>query len=347
MTPPEAARPWRDSEQPLLLARVVRETADVATFVFRAPEPAWFGYLPGQFLTLDLPTAAGTLSRTYTLSSSPSRPDAVSVTVKAQPGSVATRWMLDHLKPGDRIWAHGPAGAFSCALHPAPKYLFVAAGSGVTPMVSMARWADDVALDADILFVASARTPADLLFRAELQTMAARSERFRLRLAVTQPDGAWTGHAGRLTATMLHLMAPDLAEREVFCCGPLAFMQTVRAAHLAAGGDARRYHEEAFHPVEAEAPADASAAPAGRVRFTLADLDVDAAEGETILQIARGAGLNIPSGCTMGLCGTCKVRCLEGRTDMRHQGGILEDEVAEGFVLACCTRPLGTVAIEA
>jgi ferredoxin-NADP reductase len=340
----DPARPWRDSE-PLLLTRVVREAPDVGTFVFRAPEPAWFRYLPGQFVTLELPMPGRTVLRTYTLSSSPSRPLSVSVTAKAQPGSVATRWMFDHLKPGGRVRALGPAGVFSCALHPSRKYLFVAAGSGITPMLSMARWLDDTGADADVLVVAAARTPADLLFRAELETMAARSDRLRVAFAVTQPDGGWSGYAGRVSAPMLRLMAPDLAEREVFCCGPAPFMATVRAAFLDAGGNEQTYHEEAFHPVEAEAPAVPSAA--ARVRFTLADLDVDAGADETILQIARGAGLNIPSGCTMGLCGTCKVRCLEGRTDMRHQGGIMDDEIAEGFVLACCTRPLGRVAIEA
>jgi len=337
--------PWRDG-QALVVARIVRETADVGTFVFRTAEPGWFRYLPGQFITLDLPTARGPVLRTYTLSSSPSRPHSIAVTAKAQAGSVATRWMLDHLRPGDRLRAYGPGGAFSCALHPAGKYLFVAAGSGVTPMISMARWAEDVGDDADVMFVASARTPQDILFRDELAAMAARSDRLGLRFVVSQPARGWSGYAGRLTAPMLRLMVPDLAEREVFCCGPVPFMETVRATFLASGGPESAYHEEAFHPVESET-APVAAAGGARVRFTVSDMEVAADGDETILQIARGAGLNIPSGCTMGLCGTCKVLCLEGATEMRHQGGIMQDDVDSGYILACCTRPLGAVTIEA
>jgi len=342
--------PWHDRTQKLEVAAVRREAPEVATVTFRVAGGGWFRYLPGQFITLELPTPGGTVLRSYTLSSTPSRPLTIAVTVKAQRDSIGTRWMLDHLKPGDRLQAYGPAGAFSFHHHPAERYLFVAAGSGVTPMLSMARWAEDAGAAVDIAFVVCARTPADLIARADLEAMAARDPRLALAFVVKSPEAgaAWTGYRGRLSLPMLRLMAPDLAEREVFCCGPSGFMDDVRAMLAEAGGDPARFHTESFHP-EAEAPAVPAApadAPSGRVYFTLSDLDVPAGEGETILLMARGAGLNIPSGCTMGLCGTCKVRCLSGETVMAHQGGIREDEIAEGFVLACCTRPVGRVEIE-
>jgi glycine betaine catabolism B len=342
--------PWHDRTQKLEVVAVAREAPDVATFTFRAADGGWFRYLPGQFITLELPTPHGVLLRTYTLSSSPSRPLTVSVTVKAQTGSLGTRWMLDHLVPGTRLQAYGPAGVFSFHLHPADKYLFVSAGSGVTPMLSMARWAQDTGHHADINFVTCARQPRDLIARHELEAMAARSRHFGLSFVVEapDPDAAWTGYRGRVSLPMLRLMAPDLREREVFCCGPAPFMAGVRAMLAEAGCDPSRYHEESFQP-EADLPLPVMApadAPLGRVRFTLSNVEVAAGDGETILVMARGAGLNIPSGCTMGLCGTCKVRCLSGETVMAHQGGIREDEVAEGLVLACCTRPIGRVEIE-
>lgn len=343
------APPWHDRAGKLVVAAVAHEAPDVATFTFRAADGGWFRYLPGQFITLELPTPQGALLRTYTLSSSPSRPLSISVTVKAQRDSVGTRWMLDHLKPGDRLQAYGPAGAFSLQHHPADKYLFVAAGSGITPMLSMARWAEDAG-GTDIAVVACARRPADLIGRRELEAMAARNSTFALSFVVgaAEPGTAWTGYRGRLNLPMLRLMAPDLREREVFCCGPAGFMADVRAMLSEAGCDPARYHEESFHP-ETDAPvavAVPTEAPLGIVHFTLSDMTVPAGDGETILLMARGAGLNIPSGCTMGLCGTCKVRCLSGETVMAHQGGIREDEIAEGYILACCTRPIGRVEVE-
>ena len=133
-------KPWKDDE-PLECAMVVPETSDTATFTFRAPSGAWFDYQPGQFVTLDLPVPGGNVQRTYTISSSPSRPLSISVTVKAQPGSTGGRWMLDHLRPGMQLKAYGPAGIFSFVRHEAPKYLFISAGSGVTPLMSMTTWA--------------------------------------------------------------------------------------------------------------------------------------------------------------------------------------------------------------
>ena len=128
---------WNDLE-PLECVMVVPEAQDVKTFVFRPPSGATFIYRAGQFLTLELPLPSGTISRTYTVSSSPTSNVYLSVTVKAQVNSIGSRWMMDHLKPGMRLKAHGPAGVFHLPRQPDGKYLFISAGSGVTPMMSMA-----------------------------------------------------------------------------------------------------------------------------------------------------------------------------------------------------------------
>src|SRR5690606_29477907 len=124
--------------------------------------------------TLELPVGDEPLMRTYTLSSSPSRPFSISVTVKAQAASVGTRWMFDNLKPGDTLRAYGPAGDFSLHEHPAAKYLFLSAGSGVTPMMSMLRWLSDCAPWTDVAFVNCARRPEEIIFRKELDLIGNR-----------------------------------------------------------------------------------------------------------------------------------------------------------------------------
>ncbi|WP_275055973.1 hybrid-cluster NAD(P)-dependent oxidoreductase [Cereibacter azotoformans] len=346
--------PWHEAE-PLECAMVVPETADCATFTFRAPSGAWFDYQPGQFVTLDLPLPGGNVQRTYTISSSPSRPLSISITVKAQPGSVGGRWMLDHLRPGMRLGAWGPAGIFSSLRHPAAKYLFISAGSGITPMMSMATWAWDSGEMPDITFVHAARRPSDIIFRDRLEQFANRVPGLQLRFTVEEPDPfrTWPGYRGRLSQIMLGLMAPDYLEREVFCCGPAPFMQAVREMLVSLGYDMARYHQESFGaPVhsEAEAPEINDVSPVETARaeilFATSGVTATCAETDTVLAVARRAGLNIPSGCTFGLCGTCKVKKRSGDVHMVHNGGISDDDVAEGWILACCSNPMGRVEVE-
>ena len=348
----DEARSWSDRAHLLELVRITPEAPDVATFTFRAAENAWFRYMPGQFITLELPVPGGPVLRTYTLSSSPSRPLSAAVTVKAQAGSIGTRWMLDHLKVGDLLKAYGPAGEFSFHLHPAAKYLFISAGSGVTPMMSMARWIEDHGEASDIAFIHCARRPQDILFRRELEGMAAGPHPFALAFIVGATDRhhPWSGLRGRLSRAILEQISPDFASREIFCCGPAAFMRAVRDMVASAGFDMAHYHEESFHPVTDKAsepePLSNGSAAMGSVFFSLSAVEAQGESGDTILQIARSAGLNIPTGCTMGLCGTCKVHRMSGETVMNHNGGILDEDIDAGYVLACCTQPIGRVEIE-
>ncbi|MFT3689770.1 2Fe-2S iron-sulfur cluster-binding protein [Paenirhodobacter sp.] len=348
------AAPWDDSE-PLECAMVVPETPDTATFTFRAPSGAWFDYQPGQFVTLDLPVPGGNVQRTYTISSSPSRPLSISVTVKAQRDSIGTRWMLDHLKPGMRIRAYGPSGIFSSHRHPARKYLFISAGSGITPMVSMTTWMWDSGEMPDIVFVHAARSPSEIIFRERLEQMANRVPGLQLRFTVEQNDPfrAWHGYLGRLNQIMLGLMAPDYLEREVFCCGPEPFMQSVRDMLIALGFDMEHYHQESFGaPVKTEAdePVIQDVVPEEGVKaevvFTDSGISASCAETDTILAVAKRSGLNIPSGCTFGLCGTCKIKKVSGEVHMVHNGGISDEDIEEGYILACCSNPMGRVEVE-
>ncbi|ODM41442.1 hybrid-cluster NAD(P)-dependent oxidoreductase [Cereibacter johrii] len=344
-----AAEPWSDSEE-LECAMVIPETESCATFAFRAPSGAWFDYQPGQFLTLDLPVPGGRVQRTYTISSSPSRPLSISVTVKAQPGSIGGRWMLDKLKPGMRIKAYGPAGQFTSLRHRSPKYLFISAGSGITPMMSMTTWAWDSGEMPDIVFVHAARSPAEIIFRRRLEQFARRVPGLQLRFTVKDEDpfSVWTGYRGRLSQIMLGLMAPDYLEREVFCCGPEPFMQAVREMLVSLGYDMDRYHEESFAaPALEELPVDIpEPAAVSELCFAASGVRVACDGTETVLAVARRAGLNIPSGCNFGLCGTCKVQKIEGEVAMVHNGGISDEEIAAGTILACCARPQGRVTLD-
>ncbi|OLP58700.1 hybrid-cluster NAD(P)-dependent oxidoreductase [Xaviernesmea oryzae] len=354
-------QPWNDRQHLLECIAATVETPDVMTFTFKSDRDGWFRYLPGQFVTLELPVAPDDpVMRTYTLSSSPSRPFAVAVTVKAQANSIGTRWMFENLRPGMTLKAFGPLGDFSFARHPGEKYLFISAGSGVTPMMSMTRWFADCAPSTDVAFLHCARKPEDILFRPELQALSAQMPNLSLGFIVEGhgPHNAWHGLRGRIDSAMLPLLAPDFRERTVFCCGPEPFMRGVRGLLEAAGFPMSQYHEESFQPAAAPAPEElairAGGAPEGEqapasatVSFTMAGKQALCPPGQTILQTARKAGVRIGAACEGGICGTCRVMKVSGQVEMNHQGGILDDEIDEGYILACCSRPVGDVAIEA
>ncbi len=353
---------WNGDRDDTLVCRAVRqETHDVKTFVFAAPDARLFRYAPGQFVTFELEIGGQTINRCYTLSSTPTRPDMVSITVKRVPGGPVSNWLHDNLKPGAALRVLGPAGAFSCFLHAPPKhkkYLFLSAGSGITPLMSMARALHDLAHEADVAFVHSARTPDDIIFARELELMAHNQPQFRLGLVCERrgAQASWAGFNGFLSPAVLTNVAPDFLERTVYTCGPAPYMAAVRAMLTQLGFDMANYHEESFsfETLALEnAAAEAAAAPPAldasanfTIDFTRTGEQVSCAADQTILSAARAAGMRLPTSCTQGLCGTCKTKMVSGQVDMKHAGGIRQREIDQGFILPCCSKPLSDIVLE-
>lgn len=342
-----------DEDDVLVCCQRRQETDDVVSFLFRPRNPALFRFHAGQFLTLELEIGGETVNRCYTISSSPTRPDRVSITVKRVPGGKVSNWLHDHLQPGMSVRALGPAGEFCASHHPAAKYLFLSGGSGITPLMSMSRSTHDLAEACDIVFVHSARTPRDIIFRSELGVLAANQPGFRAAFVCERRDGepGWAAPTGFLTLPLLALIAPDFAEREVLCCGPAPYMAAVRALLAEGGFDMRRYHEESFtfgdlSEVET-APVEAAETGEGHaVEFAKSGKTVRCAPGQSVLEAACAAGLRLPASCTKGVCGTCKSRLMSGQVDMKHGGGIRQREIDQGLILPCCSTPLTDLVLE-
>ncbi len=237
-----------DTDDTLVCCQVRQETHDVKSFFFRAPSERAFVFEPGQFITLELEIDGESVNRCYTISSSPTRPHTISITVKRVPGGKVSNWLHDNLRVGSDVRVLGPSGEFTCARHPARKFLFLSAGSGVTPLMSMSRAHHELGEDSDIVFVHSARTPDDIIFARELDLIAANQAHFRTSF-VCERVGArtnWPGVTGFLTLPLLKLIAPDYLEREIFTCGPAPYMQAVRNLLDEGGFDRSHYHEESF-----------------------------------------------------------------------------------------------------
>jgi ferredoxin-NADP reductase len=341
-----------EADDELHCVAVRDETADVKTFFFSAANPCRFAYTPGQFLTFDFPIDGAVVNRCYTIASTPTRPHQISITVKRQPNGIVSPWLHENMKPGVAIRVSGPMGVFSFLQHQAPKYLFMSGGSGITPLMSMTRALHDVDSEADIVFLHFARSPADIIFRRELELMTRHMPNMRV-VPVCETDSpaeSWPGYRGRLNAAMLPLIAPDFLQREVFNCGPAPFMNATQRVLESLGFEMTHYHEESFDfstYVDEPAPAATSASGVSfQVEFSKSRRTINVRAEKNILETARAEGMRLPSSCTKGMCGTCKSRLVSGRVDMQHQGGIRQREIDAGMILICCAKPLTDLVIE-
>lgn len=248
---------WTEGDRTLLCTQIIDDTPDVKTFRFVAFPPVLFSFQPGQFVTLNLEIDGQQVKRAYSISSAPSRPHTLDITVKrvpppsdvpdAPPGLVSN-WLHDWITVGSEIKFSIPMGKFSCFVKPSQKLLLISAGSGITPMMSMARWICDTGADVDVVFFHSARSPRDIIFRQELELMNARHPNFKLAVTVTrsEPGIPWMGYTGRLNASMLQAIAPDLRDRTVYICGPNPFMESAKSILEELGFPMENYNEESF-----------------------------------------------------------------------------------------------------
>lgn len=353
---PDGRRELDELDGHLTCVDIVDVTHDVKSFTFEVPGPGVLRFLPGQYLTLQLLVRGERVERCYTISSAPTRPERLTITVKRVPGGVVSNALHDHLSVGDAVGASGPYGEFTHAHHPADRYLFLTAGSGITPAMSMLRTMREQRDPADVVLVHCARTPDDIIFRAELEEAGSEAGVSLVVLCeADSPTERWNGPTGRLTLEALHRGVPDLRRREVFTCGPGPFMEAVRGHLDLVGVNPAHCHEESFVLGEAaDAPGDEGDEDApgatGRtyaVDFRRSGRTVECDSGTTVLEAAARAGLTLASSCAEGVCGTCKLTLLVGEVDMHHQGGIRPREVREGAFLPCCSTPLGDLEVDA
>jgi glycine betaine catabolism B len=348
--------PACDADDSLICCHIADETHDVKSFYFRSEKPAQFQFLPGQFITLELPINGETIHRSYTVSSSPARPHSISITVKRQINGAVSNWLHDHLKVGDHVAVLPIAGDFSCVHYQANKYLFLSGGSGVTPLMSMSRSFYDLAENQDIVFVHSARAPEDIIFRKELDLMAFNHPKFRPTFICEKADASWTQPTGYLTIDLLKQIAPDFAQREIFTCGPAPYMAAVRDMLKNADFDMAHYHEESFNFAELNTSVASEAAKVSEkthksgdgfsVELSKSGATISCAADQFVLNAAHSAGFRLPSACSQGLCGTCKSKLISGKVDMKHKGGIRPREIEQGLFLPCCSKPLSNLVIE-
>ncbi|MDT5001238.1 MAG: stearoyl-CoA 9-desaturase oxidoreductase [Mycobacterium sp.] len=298
---------WSARELRGRVLEVRRETHDSATLVIK---PGWgfsFEYQPGQYIGIGLLIDGRWRWRSYSLTSSPQRSArTVAITVKAMPEGFLSAHLVDGVKPGTIVRLALPQGNFVLPDPAPPAVLFVTAGSGITPVMSMLRTLVRRDQITDVVHLHSAPTAADVMFGAELEQLARDHPGYRLQLRATRDQG-------RLDLSRLDTEVPDWRDRQTWACGPEAMLNAAEQAWSAAD-ITDRLHLERF-AVSRAAPAGAG----GTVTFAKSGKSTAADAATSLMDAGERLGVQMPFGCRMGICQSCVVSLVEGHVrDLRN-----------------------------
>lgn len=322
---------------------VVDETPDARSFVI---EPLGSGadtdYRAGQFLTVRVPDRGTGSARCYSLSSSPHSDTAMKFTVKRVEGGHGSNWLCDTVSSGDELEVLPPAGTFTPASLD-ESVVLVAGGSGITPVIAIAK-SILFAGTGDVVLIYANRDQDSVIFARELREL---ESRFADRLSVIHMLESVQGYPTRRT---LSLLVRPFRERTVYLCGPTPLMDLAAQVCAAEGFPASRVHSERFLSLQrdpfTEADTDGDRDAAGEVVCQVR-VGIDGAEhrvpwraGHTLLDALLAAGVEAPYSCREGACSACVCSLTEGRVNLARNEILTEDDLAEGYILACQAEPV-------
>lgn len=323
---------WSTQELRGRIERIEQETADAVTVLIR-PGYEWFGHRPGQYLRIGVIVNGVHHWRAYSLTTEPDRPDGlIGITPKLVDAGKVSPYLVYRARPGDIVRLGGVEGTFVLPDPPPERLLFISAGSGITPIMSMLRSLDcDDAVD-DVVHVHSARTADGVIFGERLRDLDERRPGYRLHLRIT-------GEAGRLSPPDLDQLCPDWRERHAYASGPGEMLDAL-VRHWREEGDPELLEMERFQPVIG---GSAVAGEGGAIRFTKSGVETRCDGGTPILVAGEEAGAELPFGCRMGICHTCIGRLCSGEVRDLRTGEVYGQE--DEMVRTCVNAPEGDVEI--
>jgi ferredoxin-NADP reductase len=326
---------WSTQELRGRIERIERETADAVTVLIK-PGWAWPGHKPGQYLRVGMPVNGVHHWRAYSITSDPGRADGcISITPKLVESGKVSPYLVRIARPGVIVRLGGVEGAFTLPDPLPAKLLFISAGSGITPIMSMLRSLDHGPGLADAVHLHSARTADEVIFAAQLRELDQRNAGFRLHEQLT-------GECGRIVPADLDRLCPDWRERETFLSGPadmLAAMSEHWKQHL---GDCDRLRVEHFQPYLGGEEGEQG--NGGTIRFCNSDVTAQSDGSKPILVAGEDAGATLPFGCRMGICHTCVGRLRSGKIRDLRTGEVYGQE--DEMVRTCINAPEGAIEIE-
>jgi ferredoxin-NADP reductase len=331
----------------LRLVSITPQTSDAKTLRFVVAGDRKVDARPGQFLTFSFLFDGKRVARSYSICSSAARSGYIEITPKRVERGLASVFLNDRAFVGMTVEANGPFGQFCLDARIHRNVVLLAAGSGITPMMGMLRSIDDLRLDTKVTLLYCVRTIADAIFHSELERLRTRLPHFQYHLLLSRPHAEWTGPRGHVNREFIEDAVTDLTAQDFFLCGPPAFMDTSRAILTSVGVKPERIRDESFGGAVAANARSESPSLEGTVQFFRSGKIAIVRGGQTLLQASEEQGVEIPSSCRQGQCGTCKTKLLAGRVRMDAEDGLDRESRARGFVLTCVGHPEGAVMLDA
>nr|MBL8412210.1 phenylacetate-CoA oxygenase/reductase subunit PaaK [Dechloromonas sp.] len=344
----------------LTVKRVTPEAAGSVAITFDIPasQRNAFNFQPGQFLTLRTRLDGQDVRRNYSISSPKSRlakAGELEIGIRPVEGGVFSNWAAQHIKAGSRLEVMPPEGRFVVKKQRAIHRVGFAAGSGITPILSIAATTLEEQPNAKFTLVYGNRRMSSVMFNEALQDL---KDRYRDRLTLihilsrqAQEVDLLQGRIdGDKVRAIIKALLPVASMDEVFICGPEAMIEATEQALLDAGVPADRVHTERFTSGPAQAAkiqADTDAAPqkqaaAKDIALTIVldgkEHELSIGPDEHVLDAALEAGLDLPFSCKAGVCCTCRAKVLCGEVVMDKNFTLEADEMAQGYVLSCQAR---------
>ena len=342
----------------LKVNEVIRETPDAVTITFWHPISEEVRYQPGQFLTFLLNINNQKVRRSYSMASSPHVDVSLAVSVKRVPGGLVSNYLCDRIRPGDVLETLEPMGTFTPKLDQQNRrtIVLIGAGSGITPLFSMAKSALHVEPNSRVWLIYGNRNQESIIYKAHIDAMAQAysPSRFSVTHVLSQPTSGWAGLEGRLNQHTLTSLLEDLPAQErqtvsAYLCGPDDMMAEARQALSLVGVPTERVFKESYvtaqvpagEVIEDPAGADDSGSPEVTVLYEGAEYKFAVAPHQTILEAALDLDIDLPYSCQAGMCTACLGKCTSGTVKLDEEDGLSESELKAGYVLTCVAHPVG------
>lgn len=331
------------------VVEIIAETPSTKTFRLERVDGPLPPFRAGQYVNLKVVIGGVRTNRAYSISSPPGR-GTIDLTVKAGGEGFVASYLANEVKVGDELVTSGPSGQFyhEPLIHP-DRLVFIAAGSGITPIMSMIRHnlGQDLPLRMQLLY--GSRTPDEVIFGRELRELAAADERLELFITLSAAPPGYEGACGRLSPEMIEEQVGDPEGKVFFICGPAGLYGLCEATLTEMGVPRHRIRRESYGP-----PSPVSQAPGWPEEVSL-DTEVEVevenrktfktTAGEPLLNALERQGLAVPALCRTGECSTCRVKLLEGEVYLHPEAWVRESDRAHGYLHSCVTYPLSDLKI--
>ena len=332
--------------QTFRIAHIITETKNVRTFVLQPTGNEQLNYKAGQFVTLVFDTRFGEKRRSYSISSSPSLNEPFSITIKKVENGEFSRLLVTHAKQGDILHSAGINGLFQLPddIKNIDQFLFLAAGSGITPCFSIIKTLL-VTTNKRVTLIYSNRRESDTIFYTQLQSL---QQQHPLQLQIHFLFSVYNDvYRSRLSNWLLQqlLKAYLLTEKEralFYLCGPFDYMQMINITLLNEGVPTTHIRKENFNAlprIEKPTPPERDAHTV-TIQIENKTYQLTVQYPVSILAAAKAAKINIPYSCEAGRCGSCVAICIKGKIWMAYNEVLMDDEIAKGRILCCQAYPM-------